>query len=233
MDFRDSCISSFFLHAITILIVAAVSQHHLKQFESLAVTLSPDTFTRTTSGEQPGVDQVQEAVKPEPLVPDKEEIVVKEEDPQDASLASEEELTEPQEIVQPPEETPQVTNAVPPGSGQDTMELAGMHHLVAIHTRAFLETTAQSIQRALRQEIASDSFGGLNEGTAQVTFYFNEKGGIDKVWGSSESDKIKTILTRIDWMAMPSPGAFRFKMNGLRVGIKIEQGEPAIFFFAL
>ena len=233
MDFRDSCISSFFLHTITILLLAVVSQYNLKQYDSLVVTLSAETFTRTISGEQPGVDQAQEVIRPEQPVPAREEIVARQEEPDDASVISEEEPAEMPETAQPPEEAPQVTNAVPPGSGQDTMALARMQHLVAIHTRVFVETTAQSIQRALRQEIASESSSGLNEGSAQLTFYFNDKGGIGEVWGSSDSEKLKTVLARIDWKTMPSPGDFRFKMDGLRVGIKIEQGEPALFFFAL
>lgn len=229
MEFKESCISSIFLHAIAVLLVAAVSQHQVRQVESLVITLSADTFQNTGSSEQAGVDHIQEVVSTDPDISVEEQAALREDEPGETSPTAYEKPHEVPEPAQSPE-PPQIPDTALPGPVQDNMALARMHQIVFIHARAFVETTSQSIQSALRREIASGLSGGLNEGTAQITFYFDERGGIGEVWGSSDSESLKTLLTRIDWKAMLSPGDFRFKMNGLRVGITIQQGEPSLNF---
>ena len=232
MDFRESCISSFYLHVMAVLFLAAVSQLHMSQPGSLVVSLSADTFEKTSKAGQPISGEVKEVVSQEPPMPAEKETVEKDKNPEDANAVPEEKPAAVQEEERAAENS-QMANTVPPGVGQDMMELARTHHIIAIHTRAFVETASQSIQKALHTEIASDSSGGLNEGTAEITFYFNEKGGIGEIRGSSDSEKLKAALVRLDWRSVPSPADFRFRMNGLRVSIKIEKGEPALLFNAL
>jgi hypothetical protein len=233
MDFRESCISSFFVHAIAILLLAAVSQHHLRQPESLVVTLSADTFERALKGGQPDIREVREVTMPQPPVAAEKETTVAAENPEDADVIAEEKPAAVQRDEKAPESS-QATEAVPPpGPGRGIAELARAHHVIAIHTHAFVKSTSQSIQKALSREIAGDPSGGLNEGTAQVTVFFDNKGGIGEVWGSSESEKLKSVIARLDWGTIPSPAAFRLRMNGLRMLIKIEKGEPALYFSAL
>ena len=71
------------------------------------------------------------------------------------------------------------------------------------------------------------------KGPLKSRFHYDDKGGIGEIWGSSESEKLKSVIARLDWGAIPSPAAFRLRMNGLRMVIKIEKGEPALFFSAL
>ena len=232
MDFRESCISSFFVHVMAVLLFAAVSQVHMSQPGSLVVSLSADTFEKISMADQPRSGELEELPSPEQPMPAEEETVEGAEKPADANAVPEEKPA----IVPEEEKTsenPQMANTVPQGVGQDMTELARMHHMIAIHKRAFVDTASQSIQKALHREIAVDSSGGLNEGTAEITFYFNEKGDIGEVWGFSGSDKLQAVLERLDWRSVPSPADFRFWMNGLRVSIKIDKGEPALSFYAL
>jgi len=182
--------------------------------------------------EQPMNGEVEEIATPEPSMEAEEETVKEPENPEDADAPPEE---KPAEV---PEEQKAVENSLasgiePPGARLDMIELARMQHVIAIHKHAFVETASQSLQKALHNEIASDASGGLNEGTAEITFYFDDKGGIGEVWGSSGSEKLKAALMRVDWLSLPSPADFRFRMNGLRVSVKIEKGEPALEFFVL
>ena len=89
-----------------------------------------------------------------------------------------------------------MARTVPSDFGLGMTGLARMHHIIAIHKRALVETASQSIQKALHREIASDPSGGLNEGTAEITLYFSQKGGIDEIWGSSVSEKLQAALER-------------------------------------
>ena len=223
MDFREFCISSFFVHVMVVLLLAAVSQQHMSQPGGMVVSLSADTFEKTSKADRPIISEVKEVASTGPPMPAEEETVEKAENPEDANAVPEEKATE----------NSQIANTVTPDAGLNMIELARTQHIIAIHTRAFVETASQSIQKALHKEIVSDPSGGLNEGTAEVTFYFNENGGIGEVWGDSDSEKLKAALAKLDWRSVPSPADFRFRMNGLRVSIKIERGEPALLFYSL
>jgi len=232
MDFRESCISSFFVHVMAVLLMAAVSQVYMSQPAGMVVSLSSDTFEKTSRAGQQISGEATEVASPEPSMAAEEERVEKVENPEDANAVHEEKPAEvPEE--EKTAETFHMASTVPPGVGLDMIELARTQRIIAIHTRAFVETASQSIQKALHKEIAGDSSGGLNEGTAEIALYFNEKGGIGEIWGSSASEKLQAALARLDWRTIPSPADFRFRINGLRVSIKIERGEPALLFSAL
>jgi hypothetical protein len=229
MDFRESCISSFFVHVMAILLLAAVSQVHMSQPASMVVSLSSDTFEKTSKAEEPISGEMKEVASPELPMASEEETIEKAENPEDANAVPEEKPA----IVPEEEKTtenPQMAGTVPP---LDMIELARMKRIIAIHKRAFVETASQSVQKALHKEIAGDPSGGLNEGTAEIALYFNEKGGIREVWGGSVSEKLQAALARLDWRTIPSPADFKLRMNGLRVSIKIERGEPTILFSAI
>jgi hypothetical protein len=182
-----------------------------------------------SESEQSSSSEMKEVASQEPPMAAEEETVEKAENPEEANAIPEEKpAAVPEE--QKAAENSQMASKVPPGVGLGMTKLARMHHIIAIHKRAFVETASQSIQKALHREIASDLSGGLNEGTAEITLYFNEKRGMGEIWGSSVSEKLQAALERLDWRTVPSPADFRFRMNGLHVSIKIEKGESALLF---
>src|SRR5574340_829545 len=208
MDFRESCISSFFVHVCAVLLLAVVSRIPVSQPGSLVVSLSADSFEKTSEAGQSVSGEVKEAASQETAMAAEEAAVEKAENPEEANAVPEAPPAVPEE--QKAAENPQMANAAPPGVGQDMKELARMHHVIAIHKRAFVETASQSIQKSLHKEIASDPSGDLNQGTAEVIFYFNEWGGIGEIWGSSGLEKLQAVLAKPDWQTVPSPADFRF-----------------------
>jgi hypothetical protein len=111
--------------------------------------------------------------------------------------------------------------------------LAQVHHAYFTQARAFMDDFSQSIQKGLLKAIENNQAGGLREGTAEVSFLFNDEGGIGEVWGATNSEVLESALNRLDWQTIPLPGTFRLKIKGLHVRIRIEGGEPFLSFTVL
>ncbi len=115
-----------------------------------------------------------------------------------------------------------------PGPAQDSVWLAQIHHKYFAQAGAFMDNLSQSIKKGLNREIEMDTTGGLREGAAQVTFYFNDEGGLGEIWGATDSLVLKSALNRLNWLAVPLPGDYRLRIKGLLVKITIVNGEPAL-----
>jgi hypothetical protein len=232
MSIREHCISSLFFHVIGILLVAAALSHsQTSGFHALKVSLSPTSPGMTAATTPSKAKEARESAAAASPAAVEEEAVLGE-SPSEARTAAEE---RPSGASEPMKEA-EVSQATPPavaGPGQDLSGLAVLHHIYAVHTRVFVEKAALSLQEALHKEIEGDLSGTLRNGTAEVMFYFNDAGGIAEVRGSSSSDDLMSALGRLDWQSVPAPGAYRLKMKGLHVMIKIDRGEPSFFFTAL
>ncbi len=170
MDFRDFCVSSFLLHSIAFLLLAVGSQQQMGQAESMIVSLSSDTMGKAPQAGRQTSGAAKEAAPPEPAMTAEKEIPGETEKPEVADVIPEEKpaVADNEGVIET--ENSQAAN----------MAMARIHHFIAMHGRArsFVKSATLSIEKALHQEIANDSLGGLNEGTAEVTFYFNDIGGI-------------------------------------------------------
>jgi hypothetical protein len=229
MDIREHCISSVFFHVIAVLLLAAISQFHPRVPPALTVSLYEDSSGPMSTAAQAKIEALETA---EPATAAEEKAVETTEPPADERVTSEEKPPSVTEPVRAPE-TPQTAAAGMTVPGQEVTRLARIHHAFAIHAYAFVENASQSIQKALHREIESDPSGGLSEGTAEVMLYFNDEGGLGGISGATSSEKLQSLLGRLDWKSVPLPGDYRLKMKGLHVKIKIDRGEPSLFLTVL
>ncbi len=91
-----------------------------------------------------------------------------------------------------------------------------------------MDNLSQSIKQGLRKEIETDASGVLREGTAQVTYYFNDEGGLGEIWGATDSLELKSALNHLEWRTFPLPGPYKLRIKGLLVKIRITDGEPTL-----
>jgi hypothetical protein len=214
------------------LLAAAFSQSYFGTPDTLAVSLSVDSSEKSSVS---GSDKVQ--VKHEISKPNNH--IIHDKISRDKPAPSlEEEVTSAEEpgVVSTPEKIPEAQEQVASGmsaSREKAMWLAQIHHAYITQTRAFMDGFSQSIQKGLLKAIESNRVGGLHEGTAEVTFFFNDEGGMGEVWGATNSEVLESALNRLDWQSVPLPGAFRLKIKGLHVMIRIEKGEPFLSFTVL
>ncbi len=224
MSIKEHYITSFFFHAIVVIIAAAFSQTHLKAPNMLAVSLSADP-TETSSAT--GLPQVQ--VKHEPSkqisqVP-KEKIAT---DMTEASAENKVMTEEAAATPKPggiPEATVDISRQDPQ---QESVLLAHMHHAYIMQGRAFMDNFSQAIHNNLLKAIESTQAGSIPDDTAEITYYFDDKGDIGEVLGSSKSDVIKSVLNRLEWWSVPLPGEYRLRIKGLQVKVRMESGKPSL-----
>jgi hypothetical protein len=235
MRIGEYCISSLFFHVIGVLLVTALFLHSpmggSRAMTVSLLSLSPPGMAAATAPVK--VQGTKEnAVAASPTIA--EENAVMTEEPPEARIAPAAQESPPS--ASEPEKEAEISRTAASGmagTGPDLSGLAILHHIYAVHTRAFVENAALSLHQALHKEIESDLSGTLRDGTAEVTFFFNDAGGIAEVRGASGSDSLMSALGRLDWQSVPAPGAYRLKMKGLHVMIKIDKGEPSFFFTAL
>lgn len=230
MDIKEHYISSLFFHVIVLLLAAAVSQPHLRDTSTLAISLSADTYGNDSKIRQAQFTETQESPSSPPISVEKTAVETVE-TPLEKKVAEEEKPEAVPEPVKAPDASRQVFSGISE-KRQDAMWLAQIHHAYAADARAFVDNVTQSIQVGLLREIEHSRSTGLHEGTAYVTFYFNDEGGLGEIWGATNSEELESALNRLDWGSVPLPGAYRLKMKGLQVRIRINRGEPS-FSFAL
>jgi len=227
MSFREHCISSLFFHVIGVLLLGALSYSQMSGPRAMTVSLSTTPHGRSAAVKAQETREKAPAASPALA----EEEALRTDKTPEAETAAEE-----NPAASEPEKAAEVSQTAAPGmvaaSEQDLSGLALMH-LSAIHTRVFMDKAALSLNQAIHKEIDNDLSGTLNDGTAEVIFYFNDAGGIAEVRGSSSSDSLLSALGRLDWQSVPAPGTYRLKMKGLHVIIKIARGEPSFFFTLL
>ncbi len=232
MDIREHYITSFFFHIIALLIAAAFSQSHLKAPDTLTVSLSAGPFDQSSVASSDKVKETHEITKLTQLISNDNTFVDTDETP----LLEKVTAAEKPEEISPPEKIPESQEQAATGisgTSQETVWLAQIHHSYLMQTRVFMDNFSQSIREGLLKAIESDLAGGLREGTAEVTFFFNDEGGFGEVWGATSSEVLKSALNRLDWQSVPLPGAYRLKLKGLHVKISIEKGEPSLSFTVL
>ncbi len=226
MDIRDHYITSFFFHIIALLLAAALSRTHSMPTDAFAVSLSADTFGKSSVPAQekmkgPEVAKPVEPVPSKDISPAEAENSVKEETPAEEKSES----TSPTGKIS--EVSPPATTGIP-GAAQDATWLAQIHHTYYSQAGAFMANLSQTIEKDLRREIEISSKGTLLEGTAAVTFYFNNEGGLGEIWGATNSAELKSALNHLDWLAVPLPGSYSLRIKRLLVKIKIANGEPTL-----
>lgn len=198
----------------------------------LTVSLSADPFDQSPAAGSDKVKETHEITKQRHLILNDNTLVDTDETPLQEKVTT----AEKPEEISPPEKIPEAQEPAATGmsgTSQETMWLAQIHHAYLMQTRVFMDNFSQSIREGLLKAIESDPAGGLREGTAEVTFFFNDEGGFGEVWGATNSEVLKSVLNRLDWQSVPLPGSYRLKLKGLHVKISIEKGEPSLSFTVL
>ena len=226
MEFREQCISSFFLHAIALLVMAAVAQYHPKVPDSLMVSFASEQAGGTIAKAQPGAQEVRETDQPAPQQALVQEVAETEEPEEPAEEMHEEEpVPTPQNDVAA--KPPLPSDTALPGPVGNMSALAVYHHIVAMKTRAFVQNTGNTLHSALFREV-KDNPSDIQEGTALITFQFDDQGRLGNVMGSFDQDKLKDLFLKVDWYAIPAPRDFNVKMQGLRLKVTISRSEPYV-----
>lgn len=227
MDIREQCIFSLFFHVIAVLLLAAVSQNHLSSPDALTVSLYSDNVGKASIAEKTKAGETRETAKS--AIPAVEVKTASEtaEGLAAPELTAEEKPaagSEPEKAT----ESPQTASggSLPPT--QEEIWLAHIHRVHMMHASVFMENASQNVQKALRKEIENDPSGALRDGTAEVIFYFNDQGDIGEIWGTSDSEKLESVLRGLNWRSIPVPADYRLRMRGLNIQIKIVQGEPSL-----
>ncbi|MDP3296931.1 MAG: hypothetical protein Q8N09_04970 [Thermodesulfovibrionia bacterium] len=100
--------------------------------------------------------------------------------------------------------------------------------LLMIKTKAFFRVARSSIRSLVNPEITSAGREVINDSSANITIGYNEEGSLKDVEISSESDKLKAILERVNWKAVPLPFAYLLRYKGLNIRVTINNGSLLI-----
>ncbi len=225
MSIKEHYITSFFFHAIVVIIAAAFSQTHLKAPNMLAVSLSADPTETSSATGLPQVQVKHELSKQIYEVP-------KEKIPAEVTEVSAEDkvMTEKEAVATPkPGGIPEAAIDISrPDLQQESALLAHMHHAYIMQGRAFMDNFSEALQKSLLKAIESTQAGSIPDDTAEITYYFDDKGDIGEVLGSSKSDVLKSVLNRLEWWSVPLPGEYRLRIKGLQVKVRMESGKPSL-----
>ena len=100
--------------------------------------------------------------------------------------------------------------------------------LLMIKTKAFFRAARSSIRGFINSEINSLPAEVISESSANIKIGYNEDGSLKDIEISSESNKLKAILERVNWKAVPLPLAYLLRYNGLNLGVTINNGSLLI-----
>jgi len=198
----------------------------------MAVSLSADSIKQSSAAASAKVQEIHEVISPIKQIINDKIPAESTEPPLEEGVSVGEERATVSTTEKFPEALEQAATGIP-DPREEAIWLAQIHHSYITQTRAFMDNFLQSIEKGLSKAIESNQAGSLREGTGEVTFYFNDEGGIGEVWGATNSKVLESALNRLDWRSVPLPGEFRLRITGLRVKIRIHAGEPSLSFTVL
>ena len=249
MSLKESCISSFFVHVVAVLVALAVSQYHSKiSVNNLVVTLSREKSTpfeeNITPVKQDMDSRIKEDLRGEgPQSQDNGESDISSEgdsardetrDYRDATADSDSSVlpsaAEHSHVDKEMSESPKATEVSQTQEGF----IAGVsEEFLRAHTMAFAKKTGLSIQSSVQSEIIDKKGDNLNGAYARVKLHYAKDGALKTIEVMTNSDELNSILERASWTALPSPSTYFLQNTGLDVRIAIVNGYPFLYVAAL
>ncbi len=239
MGLKESCISSFFIHVVTILTVLAVSQYHSKMLAgNLAVTLSEEdalpkgksVLVKSPVSEEKH-DQQKLASELQNIAAVAEVPAYGDADSGPDSFSNPASLDPPQNNWAPaasPTETESNRLSEGPDSGAND-------EFLKIHAVAFMRKTGLWLQSFVHAGVTDSNSETINGAYARLIVHYGGNGVAKTIDVATNSDGLKTILEQIRWSALPSTTAYLLKYDSLDLDIRIAivNGYPLLYVAAL